>query len=67
MLSDEEKKEMLEDARSIARRDDFRMTRNVFDQPISLDEYISYLEGIQKVFGPFPISHKPTVATNNRL
>ena len=67
MLSREEKREMLEDGRSVKRRDDFRFARNFPKKPLSLDEYISFLDSVQKIFGPFKASKKPTITKNNKL
>jgi len=68
MLSPEEKKEMLEDAKSVKRRNDFRIARQYdTERPFTFSEYISFLNGVQKVFGPFKISKKPTITKFNRL
>lgn len=67
MLSDEEKKEMLEDANNLKRREDFRFSRNYPDQQGSLQEYLLFLESVQKAFGPFPISTTPTNTRHNKL
>lgn len=61
MLSEQDKKEMLEDARSKARRDDFRA---IAARPIdiSFDEYIKALDDLQKIFVQFktPVHVAPT-------
>jgi hypothetical protein len=68
MLSEQEKREMLEDARSKERRDNFRFAKDkIKEVPLSLDEYIKFLNDIQKIFGPFPISYKPTPTKFNKL
>ena len=66
MLDDIEKQEMLEDAMSIRRRDDFRYSSRI---PINLsfDEYLKFLDDLQKIFGPFPVSQKITKTENNKL
>lgn len=48
MLSEEMKREMLEDARSIRRRDDFRSARNRTDS-ISFEEYLFFLNRLQEL------------------
>lgn len=66
MFDETEKQEMLEDAMSIKRRDDFRYSSNI---PINLtfDEYLKFLDSLQKIFGPFPVSQKITKTENNKL
>ena len=66
MLSEEYKKEILEDGLSKERMLDFRQA-NGMDIHLSLDDYLSFLRGLQKIFGPFPISEKFTKAENNKL
>ena len=66
MLSDKEKKEMLEDARSARRRKDFEYNRVVKDR-ISIDEHIAFLDDVQKIFSPFKISVHHTVTKLNKL
>ena len=67
MLSDEEKKEMLEDGLNLSRRDHFRMLNAEFKKNASIDEYIKFLDDIQKVFGQFKISEKFTKTDLNKL
>ena len=66
MLSDIEKQEMLEDAMSIKRRDDFRFSANT-PLKYTFDEYLQFLDDLQKIFGPFPVSQKVTKTENNKL
>ena len=67
-LSDEEKKELLEDGRSAERRSAFRKIKQITTQGSrSLDDYIQYLKGIQKIFGEFPLSRKISVTRFNKL
>ncbi len=66
MLSDEEKNEFLEDGLSSSRRKDFRAC-NDLKPNILLDEYIKFLDDIQKVFGQFKISQKITTCHLNQL
>ena len=67
MLSKEEKKEMLEDARDQKRKINFRQGKKYASNSISFDEYISFLDGVQKIFGPFKLSRKPTITKFNKL
>lgn len=67
MLSEKHKKEMLADARSKERAEAFRRGREQDSRRVSLDEYMMFLESVQKVFGPFPVSGKPTETGRNRL
>lgn len=66
MLSEEFKKEMLEDGLSKERMLDFRKA-NEINMPMSLDDYLNFLRGVQKIFGPFPVSQKITKTENNKL
>ena len=66
MLSDEEKKEMLEDGLSPSRRKDFRLC-NELKPNITLDDYVKFLDDVQKVFGQFKISQKITRCDLNKL
>ena len=52
MLNEREKKEMLADARSPKRRENFRQARqNVSTPPlVSLDDYLKFLSRVTKVF-----------------
>ena len=67
MLSNQEKKEMLEDAKSITRRDDFRAARASSVKISSLDGYFRFLKDVQNVFSPFKISTHPTITKLNKL
>ena len=66
MLSDEEKKEMIEDGKNLKRRDAFRKAQAIHTE-LSLDEYLLFLNNIQEVFSPFPVSRKPTITAYNKL
>lgn len=66
MLTEEEKQEMLEDAMSTKRRDDFRYSSNI-PSNLTFDEYLKFLDGLQKIFGPFPVSQKITKTEYNKL
>ncbi len=51
MLSDEEKREMLEDARSESRRKAFARARTrVFSQPMTWEQYFRFLRGVVNLF-----------------
>ena len=68
MLSDEEKKEMLEDAYSLVRKERFAKARDINVKcSYSIDEYIKFLSGIQKVFGPFVVNKEKSVTEKNKL
>lgn len=59
---------MLEDAGSEARREHFRAGREEEQTfKMSFDEYISFLDSTQKIFGPFKVSSEPTLAKSNKL
>ena len=66
MLDEQFKKEMLEDGLSKERMLDFRKVNNI-TIPMSLDDYLNFLRGLQKIFGPFPVSKKFTKTENNKL
>jgi hypothetical protein len=68
MLSSEEKIEMLADAHNIRRRELFARVRQAHGSSVhGMDDYISFLMGIQKVFGPFPIDRTPSVSGETKL
>ena len=66
MLSKEEKKEMLEDANDMSRRDSFRFSRKN-PSNISFDEYLNFLNDVQKIILPFTSSRKITQTKLNKL
>ena len=72
MLSEREKKEMLEDALSRKRREGFEMAdkkAELFIQKrllsLTADKVIKFLMDTQKVTGPFPISKTVLTTTRN--
>lgn len=67
MLSNEEKREMLEDAKSGLRRQNFRTINEKDKQVLSFDDYLIFLNGIQKLFSQFRISHHITRTKFNKL
>lgn len=66
MFDDIEKREMLEDASDLKRRDDFRFSSRI-PANLSFDEYLKFVDDLQKIFGPFPVSDKITKTENNKL
>ena len=67
MLTNEEKREILKDAKNKTRRKNFRFAKEYSEKPQSLDEYISFLNSVQIIFNPFIISHRPTITKSNKL
>ena len=67
MLSNEERKELLEDAKSAKRRSNFRLARTSFGKTNSIDEYFQFLQNIQDIFTPFDIPTNPTITKFNKL
>lgn len=67
MLSNEEKKEMLQDAKNKARREHFRFAKEKSLGIDSFDDYILFLNGVQKIFAPFKVSTSPTPSKFNKL
>ena len=67
MLSKEEKKEMLMDAKSNRRRKFFQLATKKRAAKISFDEYLSFLDSVQKIFSPFKTSSNTTLAKFNKL
>ena len=67
MLSNREKKELLEDAKSTRRRNDFRLAKASFGKTNSIDEYFRFLQNIQDIFAPFDIPTNPTITKFNKL
>ena len=67
MLSEQEKKEMLADARSASRRQDFQNAEKAKPKlPSDLNSYIVFLNGVQKI-KPFQHTRVVTQATKNIL
>jgi len=67
MLSKEEKEGMIRDAKSSARKQHFRITIERHAQVDSFDEYISFLNSVQKIFSPLPDCNRPTETKFNKL
>ncbi|MEA3490001.1 MAG: hypothetical protein U9R44_06670 [Candidatus Omnitrophota bacterium] len=67
MLNEKEKREIVEDAKSEIRREHFRIAKRSRKESTSLDEYLSFLQDIQKIFKPFTISNHLTLTRLNKL
>ncbi len=67
MLSKEEKREMLEDAKDKHRREDFRTKKVNNLTAISFDLYLSFLDSVQRIFSPFKASRHRTITKFNKL
>jgi hypothetical protein len=67
MLSNEEKREMLEDAGNKQRGKDFITAKEKNPTAVSFDAYISFLDSIQKIFSPFKITSRRTITKLNKL
>jgi len=65
VLTKEEKKEMLEDAKSAARCQDFRTAKGM--DYLSFDQYLVFLNNIQDIFGSFKESRQSTKTSLNKL
>ncbi len=67
MLSEEEKKEMLEDGKSESRRNNFRFAREKFKDNISFEEYLLFLNNIQQLIPQLEGSSRATITRLNKL
>jgi hypothetical protein len=67
MLSREEKKEMLKDAKDGRRRKDFDAAKSAGQPARSFDVYIAFLDSAQNIFSPFKASRRPTLTKFNKL
>ncbi len=67
MLSEEEKREMLEDGKSQSRRDHFRFARSKDNDNLSFDGYLTFLNQVQEIFSPFEVSRSITLTKLNIL
>ncbi|MFC1698728.1 hypothetical protein ACFL1I_02045 [Candidatus Omnitrophota bacterium] len=67
MLSNKEKKEMLEDANNTERRAQFRFGKSKNRGLDSIDEYLLFLNSVQRVFAPIKIFKQPAPTEKNRL
>jgi len=66
MLSKEEKKELLQDSKSLKRRNDFKLLKKTgLGLPVSLDKFISFLDGINNLLPTkVEITRKPITSAN---
>lgn len=68
MLSEQEKKEMLQDGLSQKRRKTLSRSRNLsLGSPSSLDDFIHFAASVQKVFSISTVSSKKTITKSSRL
>jgi len=68
MLSDKDKREMLEDGLSVKRRENFKAAARVGKkEPFSLLNYLNFLADLQKVCGEFPVSQRKINTAENKL
>jgi len=67
MLSEEEKREMLEDGLSDSRRLAFRAAKDIHSPCISFDEYLAFLTEVQCILSAFPVSGHKTITKFNKL
>jgi hypothetical protein len=67
MLSEQEKKEILEDAQKEFRRNSCRFTKEKNIDIISFDDYLLFLDSVQKIFSPFAVSNHKTITKFNKL
>ena len=66
MLSEQDEREFVEDGRSPARRAAFRAVGEP-PQVANLDELFAFLDGFQRVFGPFLVSRRISRTALNTL
>lgn len=68
MLSEQEKREMLQDGLSQKRREALSWSRNIpSESSLSLDDFIKFTSSIQKIFSISTISSKKTITKSNQL
>ncbi len=68
MLSENEKSEMIQDSKSIFRREAFKVSREkTLKENLSFDEYLKFLHDVQNTISPFDISIKKTITDKNKL
>ena len=58
---------MLGDAKSKRRMESFHLGMKKKTAKISFDEYLSFLDSVQKIFSHFKTSTNPTLAKFNKL
>jgi hypothetical protein len=69
MLSEQDKKDMLEDALSEERRKNFKTVAKLkkAQPPLTPKEYLDFLADVQKICGEFPVSHRRINTAGNKL
>lgn len=67
MLSEQEKREMLEDSRKLGRKNNFKFAKKKNIEAVSFDEYLSFLDSVQKIFSQLLPSQRKTVTEHNKL
>lgn len=66
MKTEEKIKEMLKNGFTKEQILNYRFSNDEIDC-YSFDDYLSFLRGVQKIFGPFPVSQKITKTDLNKL
>ena len=66
MLNEQDEREFMEDGRSEARRAAFR-TANEPPHAANLDDVFAFLDGFQRMVGPFPVSRRISSTALNKL
>ena len=68
MLSENEKKEFIQDGLDVRRREAFRKARSTeFDRLPPLDVYMRFLSKVQRVFSSLDPTCKNSVSKSNKL
>lgn len=69
MFSEQDKKDMLDDALSETRRKNFETVAKLkrAQPPLSPKEYLGFLADLQKICGEFPVLHRRINTAGNKL
>jgi hypothetical protein len=67
MLSELEKKEIIEDAQSKSRMENLRFTKGKTFDANSFDDYLLFLDSVQRIFSHFIVSQHKTITKLNKL
>ncbi len=68
MMDERDRREFIEDGLSPKRRENFEaISLRIQPSPISLEEYIHFLDGLQRIFPALPVSREKTVTKFNKL
>ncbi len=68
MMDERDKREFVEDGLSPKRRENFEAASlKIQLSPVSLEEYIHFLDGLQRIFPALPVSSEKTVTKFNKL